>query len=56
MCLFLQEIIICYRLYQEAVENRKIMRQPLALSELLNVKLATMRNKPEGGVFHPLFA
>ena len=44
------------QMQKEAVANRKILRQPLALNELLNVKLATIRNKPEGGVFHPLFA
>ena len=41
---------------KEAVANRKILRQPLVLNELLNVKLATMRSKPEGGFFHSLFA
>ena len=40
----------------EAVANRKNLRQPLVLNELLNVKLATMRSKPEGGFFHSLFA
>ena len=34
----------------------KDFRQPLVLNELLNIKLATKRSKPEGGVFHPLFA
>ena len=39
-----------------AVTNQKIWRQPLILNELLTMKIATVRNKSEGGVFHSLFA
>ena len=44
------------KIYERGCRKSKDFRQPLALNELLNVKLATKRSKPEGGVFHPLFA